>query len=203
MEQNSRSSFMPGIIAFALFLLLGVGVYFLYTTYLQDKVEESEQGDDNVTEVDNGDEDSEDEVSNDEGDEPITEASGTINLMATAQRYPELSVFVQMVIDNELTSTFIDEQNDYTLFIPNNAAFAATTLPADEMEAVINRHAVNETYTIEDLVEMNGETLESLGGDTLTITVEDGSVFINNIRILTADIEARNGRIHVLEGVIL
>jgi uncharacterized surface protein with fasciclin (FAS1) repeats len=37
----------------------------------------------------------------------------------------------------------------------------------------------------------------------LTVTIEDGKVFINGFEVLEADVAASNGTIHVINGVIV
>ncbi len=39
-------------------------------------------------------------------------------------------------------------------------------------------------------------------GETLTIMTEDG-VTVNGVNVVTADIEASNGVIHVIDGVLM
>ncbi|MCB0250207.1 MAG: fasciclin domain-containing protein, partial [Anaerolineae bacterium] len=48
-----------------------------------------------------------------------------------------------------------------------------------------------------------GLTAETLQGSDVTFTVADGSIKINDANIVTTDIEAGNGVIHVIDAVIL
>jgi len=46
-------------------------------------------------------------------------------------------------------------------------------------------------------------TVTTLQGDELTITTRNGNIFVNDARILTADIPAKNGVIHAINRVLL
>jgi uncharacterized surface protein with fasciclin (FAS1) repeats len=43
----------------------------------------------------------------------------------------------------------------------------------------------------------------TLLGENVSISVEDGSVFINDAQVILADIETSNGVIHVIDAVLL
>ena len=43
----------------------------------------------------------------------------------------------------------------------------------------------------------------TLQGSSAAITVEDGSVFVDNAQVIITDIEASNGVIHVIDAVII
>jgi uncharacterized surface protein with fasciclin (FAS1) repeats len=49
----------------------------------------------------------------------------------------------------------------------------------------------------------DGLEAETLQGATVSFSVMDGEVRINDARIVTTDIEASNGVIHVIDAVIL
>jgi len=49
----------------------------------------------------------------------------------------------------------------------------------------------------------NGLSVEALGGESLNVKIsEDGSIMINNAKVVIADIEASNGVIHVIDAVL-
>ena len=98
----------------------------------------------------------------------------------------------------------------FTVFAPTDAAFAA--LPAgtvddllkpenkDKLAAILTYHVVPGKVMSTDLKEgMSAKTVQ--GGD-VTFTL-DGGAKINGVTISTADIEATNGVIHVVDAVIL
>ena len=47
------------------------------------------------------------------------------------------------------------------------------------------------------------KTTKAVSGDTIDITAADGSVRVDQARVMKADINASNGVIHVIDSVIL
>jgi uncharacterized surface protein with fasciclin (FAS1) repeats len=98
----------------------------------------------------------------------------------------------------------------FTVFAPTDAAFAA--LPAgtvedllkpenkDKLIAILTYHVVPGKVMSTDLSE--GLTAATVQGGNVTITLEGGAK-VNGATISTADIEASNGVIHVIDAVIL
>ena len=101
-------------------------------------------------------------------------------------------------------------EGPFTVFAPTDAAFAA--LPAgtvedllkpenkDKLVAVLTYHVVPGKVMSTDLSE--GLKAATVNGAEVTITL-DGGPKVNGAPISTADIEATNGVIHVIDQVIL
>jgi uncharacterized surface protein with fasciclin (FAS1) repeats len=97
---------------------------------------------------------------------------------------------------------------DVTLFVPNDAAFAAAaienieTLLADPamIGDVLGAHAVEGVVMSSDL--SDGDTVTPVVGDPLTVTVADGTVMIGSATVVQADVEFDGGVIHVIDGVL-
>ena len=101
----------------------------------------------------------------------------------------------------------------FTVFAPTDAAFAA--LPAGTVEDLLkpeNKDKLVSILTYHVLAgkvmasEIAGKTLEpaTVQGATLkAVGAADGSVTINDAKVVTADIAASNGVIHVIDKVIL
>ena len=75
---------------------------------------------------------------------------------------------------------------------------------ADGVRAVL---AV-ELRRAEDVVELDGQTVETVQGATLTVNVDGDMVSLtdqtgNTVNVTQTDIEASNGVIHVIDGVLL
>lgn len=45
----------------------------------------------------------------------------------------------------------------------------------------------------------NGETLTTTTGDTVTITISGGNVFVNNAKVVIPDLLVSNGVVHVID----
>jgi uncharacterized surface protein with fasciclin (FAS1) repeats len=98
----------------------------------------------------------------------------------------------------------------FTVFAPNNAAFAA--LPEGILEsllkpenkeklvAILTYHVVAGKLMAADVKAGDVATVQ---GDKATIKVEDGAVSIDGAKVIKTDIAASNGVIHVIDKVIL
>jgi len=99
----------------------------------------------------------------------------------------------------------------FTVFAPTNSAFE--NLPEGTLEnlllpenkwdltAVLMYHVVPGSYTSDKL--LDGLTMTSLNGDTLSITGEDGNWRVNGVAINIADGVSINGTIHSIDTVLL
>jgi uncharacterized surface protein with fasciclin (FAS1) repeats len=99
----------------------------------------------------------------------------------------------------------------FTVFAPTDAAFAA--LPAGTVDdllkpenkaklaSILAYHVVSGKVTSSDVVKLS--EADSVGGPKLKITTEGGKVKINDATVTTADIEASNGVIHVIDKVLI
>lgn len=101
-------------------------------------------------------------------------------------------------------------EGPFTVFAPTDDAFA--TLPADTLDAVMDDkdllaavltyHVVAGAFPMADA--KDGDVLTTLQGQTLTITKDGDTTFVNGIEIAAADVPATNGTINVLaEGILV
>lgn len=96
----------------------------------------------------------------------------------------------------------------FTVFAPTDAAFAK--VPADQLAAlladkeqlrsVLTYHVVAGKVTSADVVKLDSAT--TVQGSDVEIDASDG-VRVDGARVTTADVQASNGVIHVIDTVIL
>ena len=116
---------------------------------------------------------------------------------------PELSTLVGALQAADLVET-LNGDGPFTVFAPTNDAFAALeTIPSGEaLTEVLLYHVAAGKFTAEDLIA--GQTVTTVQGDEVTIEMIDGEVFLNgSIKVIIADVEASNGIVHVIDGVLL
>lgn len=103
-----------------------------------------------------------------------------------------------------------DPTISYTLFAPTDVAF--TNLPEDQLqsildsegkllETVIKRHILK-TKVLSSAI-ANKLKVKSFDDQDLVFTISGGEVFVNNAKVITADVIASNGVVHVVDQVIL
>ncbi len=135
---------------------------------------------------------------------------------------PNNSVF-DIVINSEVHTTLetaifaanLDEtlqgEGTFTLFAPTDAAFEA--LPQGALQTLLDDptgllaqtllfHAVGSTAFAADLNDGDILTTLDAAGNTVTVSITNGDVFINNAQVIVADIAADNGVVHVVDAVI-
>jgi transforming growth factor-beta-induced protein len=97
----------------------------------------------------------------------------------------------------------------FTVFAPTDAAFAALPDGAlddlladpDALAEVLTYHVVAGELYAADVV---GQTeLETVQGGTVSVEVDGDTVRVGDATIVTTDIEASNGVIHVIDAVLL
>ncbi|SFS18951.1 fasciclin domain-containing protein [Yoonia litorea] len=96
----------------------------------------------------------------------------------------------------------------FTVFAPTDEAFAA--LPEGTVEglladpealaAILTYHVIPGEVMSGDL--SNGMTATTVNGADVTIMTE-GGVMVNDANVITADVDASNGVIHVIDSVII
>jgi uncharacterized surface protein with fasciclin (FAS1) repeats len=99
----------------------------------------------------------------------------------------------------------------FTVFAPTDEAFAKlpdgtleTLLKPENKEKlrrILTYHVVAGKVTASDVVKL--QSARAVSGDTITVTVEDGVVHVDNATVTSADVLASNGVIHVIDSVIL
>ena len=128
----------------------------------------------------------------------IASSSGNFNTLVTAVKAAGLAETLQ-------------GDGPFTVFAPTDAAFAK--LPAGTVEGLLaNReklasiltfHVVPGKVMASDIVKSNGANPTTVNGLPLDIVVRDGKVYVNGAHVVTADIVASNGVIHVIDAVLL
>lgn len=142
-----------------------------------------------------------------EADEMVGEVSvGTIVDVASSN--PDFSTLVAAINAAGLVETLSGE-GPFTVFAPTNEAFAA--LPAGVLDAlllpenkdalvkILTYHVVPGTVLAADIADGDVATVE---GMNVTLSTANG-VTVNGANVVTADVLAANGVIHVVDAVLV
>jgi len=98
----------------------------------------------------------------------------------------------------------------FTVFAPTDAAFADIQSEVDKLlkpenksklAKILTYHVVSGETMAADL--KDGQELTTVEGGKLHVTVKDGKVTVGGANVTSADIEASNGMIHVIDKVLL
>jgi transforming growth factor-beta-induced protein len=136
-----------------------------------------------------------------------------LSILDIAKETTEHTTFVAALYKADLVKT-LSKANPITLFAPNDAAFRATgdsiteILENPALADILKNHIVAKKWIAADLIAAidaggGSTTLETLGGQTLTLSVVDGNIILNDsVALMAADLEAQDGIIHTVDGVI-
>lgn len=129
---------------------------------------------------------------------------------------PDFSTLVSLVEAAGLTDV-LKSEGPFTVFAPTNEAFAKlpqialdylAANPA-ELTKVLTYHVIAGKVLSADVTDMMAPSMEMAAvgdaptGSELDIKTSDAGVTVNGFHVTTADIEASNGVIHVIDGVLI
>jgi len=128
--------------------------------------------------------------------------AGTIPAIATATS--DLSTLVTALTTAELVDAVTG--GNLTVFAPTNAAFAAVPgldeILADKerLTGILQYHVVPATVYSAGL--SNNQEVTTLQGSQVKITIDGGTVKVEDSTVTTADIPALNGVVHIIDKVL-
>nr|WP_263013018.1 fasciclin domain-containing protein [Ancylothrix sp. D3o] len=134
------------------------------------------------------------------------------NIVQIASRNASFSTLTRAVKAAGLVDT-LSGQGPFTVFAPTDAAFAdlerqapgtLETLLKPENKAklvqILTYHVVPGSVKSTQLKAGNVKTVE---GSAVAVNLDGGKVMVNQANVISADLEASNGVIHVIDKVIL
>lgn len=121
-----------------------------------------------------------------------------------------LSTLETAVKEAELVDA-LSGDGPFTVFAPTNDAFDA--LPEgtvaglledanmDKLKGILTYHVVPGMLLASDL--HDGQVLETLSGQPLRVTIQNGTVMVGGATVVTPNVDASNGVAHVIDGVLM
>ena len=146
-----------------------------------------------------------------------TEAMEESDIVDTAIAAGDFTTLVAAVQAAGLEDTLRGD-GPFTVFAPTDDAFAALPEgtvdalladPEGDLTSILTYHVVEGAVFAEDVAGLDGQEVTTVNGATFTVNVgDDGSVSLtdgagNTVNVVTTDIEASNGVIHVIDAVLL
>jgi transforming growth factor-beta-induced protein len=136
------------------------------------------------------------------------------SIVSIASETSSVSILVDaLTMFPDLVSA-LSNDGSYTVFAPTNDAFTALLgvigqsgledIPEDVIERILKYHVIPDAVVMStDLSDgqMAGTLLSD--DDKITVSFEGSSVFINSAMVTEADVEASNGVIHIIDGVLV
>ncbi|XP_047431437.1 stabilin-2 isoform X2 [Mugil cephalus] len=142
---------------------------------------------------------------------PTVEGDSQENLMKIISDYGKFDKFKSLLEKAELAS-LMDRPDPITVFVPSSEAFEA--MPEGHLQYLsspdghhkllefLRNHIVPSTM-LEVFNAVSSPRLVTMANQVLTINVtENGQILVNGAAVLEAAVEAKNGRLYVLDGVL-
>ena len=141
---------------------------------------------------------------------PLISAPGTIVEVAVESgAFPTLIAAVEAA---GLVDT-LNGEGPFTVFAPTEEAFAAALdalgitaadllASTDLLTSVLTYHVLPVEALAETVLTLDGESVTTVNGADILITIGD-MVMVNDANVVTTDIVASNGVIHVIDAVLL
>ena len=139
---------------------------------------------------------------------PDSVAGGLLSIMEVLVADSNFTVLAE-AIDAAGLSEMLEEDGLFTLFAPNDSAFAK--LPSQVLEKLLKDkkrlkellacHLVPNELLVTDMVE--AKTAVTLNDETIIITEKDKQVMVNGALVIAKDIRCFNGVIQIINTVLL
>jgi len=140
---------------------------------------------------------------------PSQPASNGNTIVKVASGNPDFSTLVKALAAADLVEA-LQGTGPFTVFAPNNAAFAK--LPPGTVEdllkpankaklvAILKNHVVKGKIMAANV---KAGPVETLGGKDIVVAIDSGTVKFGNAVVTDTDIDASNGVIHVIDAVVI
>jgi uncharacterized surface protein with fasciclin (FAS1) repeats len=142
-------------------------------------------------------------------EQPESSQPAEQDVVVLAQGERRLTTLVEAVTAAKLVDT-LKAQGPFTVFAPNNEAFAAIGQEQlrkllqpenrDQLRSILTYHVVPGALTADRL--KDGQELETVEGESLTVSISGGTVKIDDATVVRPDVDASNGVVHVIDGVL-
>lgn len=150
---------------------------------------------------------------------PPTQSIAELVQAATQANPPEFTLLLQAVLaaDPSVFAAIADEAGQFTVFAPTNAAITALLtergITIDQLIAdraaltnILLYHVVSGKYdstALTDIANSATPTLNALNGAPLTFSIQNSALYVNQSQVVTPDIQAVNGIIHIIDKVLI
>ena len=111
----------------------------------------------------------------------------------------------------DLVTTLSDENGDFTVFAPTDQAFtnllaavgqtSLDDIPDNVLRRILEYHVVAGALLSTELTD--GANASTVLGENVSVAIDGSSVAINTSNVTTADVDAANGVVHVLDAVLI
>ena len=141
------------------------------------------------------------------------------SLLSAIKQSPDHKILYTLLELSGLDKALEDKTKFYTVFAPNDSAFIKSFSVKSindavqqvgmlvkqgklDVKAILLRHVVQRVFTQKYLKMLDGQKLEALSGDKLSIDVEDGNIYVSDNIKLADKIVTQNGILYPVDKLL-
>jgi transforming growth factor-beta-induced protein len=151
--------------------------------------------------------------SSDSEETTTTVAETDTSVLDLAVEAGQFSTLIAAIDAAGLTET-LQGEGPFTVLAPTDAAFEAAFealgITAEELLAdtdtlteILLYHVLGQEADSSVVATLDGQEVPTLQGESILVTVDGGTISINEAQVVSPDLAADNGIVHVINGVLL
>ncbi len=151
--------------------------------------------------------------SSDSEETTTTVAETDTSVLDLAVEAGQFSTLIAAIDAAGLTET-LEGEGPFTVLAPTDAAFEAAFealgITAEELLAdtatlteILTYHVLGQEADSSVVATLDGQEVPTLQGESILVTVDGGTISINEAQVVSPDLAADNGIVHVINGVLL
>ena len=122
------------------------------------------------------------------------------NIINSLERKGNFTTLLTLLEQTGL-GAILKKSKKVTLFAPNDEAFSKTSTNSFELENILLYHISNKKLKSKKVIK--AKEIETLLGKIITPKITTSGVYINDSKVVTADIKACNGFIHEIDNLLI
>ena len=146
----------------------------------------------------------------DAGQANVNDDASMKNIVKVAIGSPDHTTLVKALKQADLVDVLANP-GPFTVFAPNNAAF--DKLPSGtldelmkpekkaDLQNILQYHVTTSALKADFF--KDGQTIGMVNGDNITVNIKGGKVVLNNSATIIGSVQASNGMVHIVDGVLL
>lgn len=144
-------------------------------------------------------------------DDDDSPAQPTQSIVALAQGNSNLSILVTALTKYPDLVTTLSGNGTFTVFAPTNTAFtnlltaigqtSLDDIPEDVLRDVLEYHVIGSAAVLS--TQLTAGPVTTVGGENITVSTSGGIRLNGTINVVTADVQASNGVVHVVDAVLV
>lgn len=150
------------------------------------------------------------EATSDAGQANVKDDASMKDILKVAVGSPDHTTLVAALKQADLVGVLANP-GPFTVFAPTNEAFnklpkgaladLMTTEKKADLQNILQYHVTTSSLKADYF--KDGQAIGMVNGDNVTVSVKNGKIILNNSATIVASVQASNGMVHIVDGVLL